>query len=451
MKTTTGSLITRGSNYYCFWRYRGKAFCRVLRDDAGQPITRKAEAEKAKDRLMEIVAKQSQVEALRAIQHEIDDTQAEIATLEAAQNPPLPLAQTWTAFLKSTERNDCGKSSLRQYQCMWDTFQTWMKREHPDTTLLRDVDSKIAQGYLESLNHGRLAPASFNNHLLTLRYIFRVLKAEARLPENVWDKPKPKTPITESRRELTIDELRKVCEAATGELRVLLAIGIYTGMRLGDCATLRWCEVDLRRRQIQRIPAKLARRKPKAITIPIHPVLHDTLAAIPARERGEFVLPATANTYLNGSRSLVTNEIQKHFADCGIRTTRPRENGQRAIVEVGFHSLRHTFISMCREANVPLAVVENLVGHHSVDMTRHYTHTSQLAAANAVSMLPALTGEADMSKPANRLPGEILREVRATVDGMTAENWREKQAALLALLAPWITAGTVEVPASTGK
>ncbi len=185
MKTTTGSLITRGSNHFRRWRYKGKAFCWVLRDELGQPITRKAEAAKAKDRLMEIVAKQSQVESLRAIQHEIDDKQVEIAALEAAKNPPLPLVQTWAAFLKSTERNDCGKSSLRQYQCMWDTFFAWMKRKHPDKTLLRDVDSKIAQGHLESLNHGRLAPATFNNRLLTLRYIFRVLKEEARLPENV--------------------------------------------------------------------------------------------------------------------------------------------------------------------------------------------------------------------------------------------------------------------------
>ncbi len=171
---------------------------------------------------------------------------------------------------------------------------------------------------------------------------------------------------------------------------MLLAIGVHSGMRLGDCPTLRWCEVDLRRRQIQRIPAKLARRKPKPITTPIHPVLHDILADIPAKERGEFVLPATANTYLNGSQSLVTNAIQKHFAKCGIRTTRAGENGQRAIVEVGFHSLRHTFISICREANVPLAVVENLVGHRSVDMTRHYTHTSQLTERLSMRRLPAL-------------------------------------------------------------
>ena len=55
MKTTTGSLITRGNNYYCFWRHNKKAFSRVLRDESGEPITNKRQAEVAKDKLMEIL------------------------------------------------------------------------------------------------------------------------------------------------------------------------------------------------------------------------------------------------------------------------------------------------------------------------------------------------------------------------------------------------------------
>jgi integrase len=189
----------------------------------------------------------------------------------------------------------------------------------------------------------------------------------------------------------------------------------------------------LRRGQIQRIPNKTGRRKPKPITIPIHPALHAMLTEIPAAERGEFVLPATANTYLHGSRSLVTNGIQKLFTDCGIKTTEARENGGRAIVRVGFHSLRRSFISMCREAGAPLSVVESIVGHHSVDMTRHYSHTSQLAATNAVALLPTVTGNAP-PQIEKRDDGAILRDARAFAEKITAKNWREQKAALLALL-----------------
>jgi len=157
------------------------------------------------------------------------------------------------------------------------------------------------------------------------------------------------------------------------------------------------------------------------------------LTDIPDNERGEFVLPKTAGIYLNGSRPLVTRAIQKHFEACGIKTTR-RGTTKRAIIEVGFHSLRHTFVSICREAGAALSVVESLVGHNSVDMTRYYTHTSELAAANAIALLPAVTGTADTVAPINRAPGEILRDVQVTLQSMTGGNWKTKKAALLTLL-----------------
>jgi integrase len=270
---------------------------------------------------------------------------------------------------------------------------------------------------------------------MTLKYIYSVLKDEARLAVNPWEGVKRKTNIPNTRRELTIDELKKVCQSATGELRVLLCIGLYSGLRLGDCCTLRWCETDLRRNQIRRVPNKTARKNPKTITIPIHPVLRVMLAEMPDNERGEFVLPKTADIYLNGSRPLVTRAIQKHFKACGIKTTKANTNLHRAVIEVGFHSLRHTFVSMAREAGAALSVVESLVGHNSVDMTRYYSHTSELAAANAVALLPGVMDDVGTMKPAKRPPYDILRDVQAIVESMTAKNLRKKKAAALAMLA----------------
>ncbi len=381
---------------------------------------------------MEIVNKENEVKTLRSIQHAIDDKQTEIASLKAEQNPPLPLSQAWSTFVRSTERHQCGKSTLRDYESKWSIFEKWLQAERPNLATLQDVKGEVVQAYLENLIHNRIANATYNGHLNVLRYIFRILKDKAQLTENVWEKPKTKPLVTQSRRELTIEELKTVCDRATGDLRALFCIGLYTGLRLGDCATLRWCEVDLKRNQIQRVPRKTALRSPKPVTLPIHPALFGVLNSIPSNERGEYVLPRIANVYLNGSRSLLTTEIQKHFDDCGIETTRERENGVRRVVEVGFHSLRHSFVSMCRSSGVALSVVESLVGHSSVDMTRHYTHTSQLAAQHAVALLPSITGHMEATKPTNHTRDELLREL---VESMTAKNLREKKAAALALLA----------------
>jgi integrase len=60
------------------------------------------------------------------------------------------------------------------------------------------------------------------------------------------------------------------------------------------------------------------------------------------------------------------------------------------VVDVGFHSLRHSFISMCAMNNVPLSVVQSLVGHSSPLMTQHYSHSNRLAEQQAIAALPAV-------------------------------------------------------------
>jgi hypothetical protein len=121
---------------------------------------------------------------------------------------------------------------------------------------------------------------------------------------------------------------------------------------------------------------------------------------------GEYVLPQTAALYEADAPAL-SRSIQNHFTACGVRTVkrgtgfktvidadgkeRRKHTGKRAVVEVGFHSLRHTFVSLCRESNAPLAVVEAIVGHANPVMTRHYTHIGEAAAGAAVAALPALS------------------------------------------------------------
>jgi integrase len=425
------SLIKRGKGYSVFFRVKGadgklKAVCKALRDESGQAITTLPEAEKARQIFMEPFLRQDSVEVLKSIAHKIDDEQAEIARIQDENNPPLKVSEAWSAFLRSTIRHDCGKSSLHLYELKFTAFQLWLNREHPDVVYLRQITRPMAEAFLDTLNHGKFSSATFNFYLRILKYIFRVLRKPARLTENVWDEAQPRSLIQHTRRELTIDELKKVCQSAQGEMRLLFAVGLYTGLRLGDAATLKWNEVDLQRHQIRRIPNKTKRRNPSVITIPIHSDLHNMLAAIPAAERGVYVLPDCAKTYTGPARTLLVTHIQKHLRDCGIETTEAREVGQRPVVRCSFHSLRHTFVSLCRESGVALSVVESLVGHSNVAMTQHYSHTSELAAKNAVAMLPAINGDTTTPKPAS------MREI---LESMTSDNWQTNRRAALAMLA----------------
>jgi len=73
----------------------------------------------------------------------IDDTQADIQRLQDEQHPALSLVKTWTAFVRSSERHNCGKATLGQYESKSELFRDWLTREHPEAVLLRDVTSRI--------------------------------------------------------------------------------------------------------------------------------------------------------------------------------------------------------------------------------------------------------------------------------------------------------------------
>src|SRR5439155_25145001 len=158
------------------------------------------------------------------------------------------------------------------------------------------------------------------------------------------------------------------------------------------------------------------------------------LAATPADKRGDYVLPETAAFY-NRRTDLVTDMVQRHFAGCGLKPHRPGtgKDGKRAVVEVGFHSLRHTFVSLCRDSNAPLADVESIVGHNSPAMTRHYTHVGELAAGRAVAMLPSVMDDAKPNGSATG-PEDALSKAQAIAEKMTAKNWKAKRTELLEFL-----------------
>lgn len=439
MRTRTGGIVLRGRVWYAVWQVNYRKF----RQSTKKSDRREALTELR--RIMQTFAAGDELATLERVKARIEGLREDVARAEDTRNPPLTLTAAWSAFLGASGRPDSGPVTLKHYEGQFGQFVSWMKTHHPGAVGLCDVTPAIANAYAAHLSRERGVSANtYNKHVRALELVFRVLKEAARLWGNPWEGVQRKRAVPQSRRELTVAELKSVCEAAKGELRSLLALGVYTGLRLGDAATLRWGEVDLARRVIRRIPGKTSRRSQKPVVVPIHGVLAALLREVPSDERGEYVLPELAALYQRDPPAL-SNRIQKHFRACGVQTVkhgtgcviekgedgreRTVSTGTRAVVEVGFHSLRHTFVSLCRESNAPLSVVEAIVGHSNPAMTRHYTHVSELAAAHAVNALPAVLGHASMHPAPTR--DEALRKI---IKGLNVRTVKRDKARLLALL-----------------
>ncbi len=65
-------------------------------------------------------------------------------------------------------------------------------------------------------------------------------------------------------------------------------------------------------------------------------------------------------------------------------------NTGRSNSELSFHSLRHTAVSLLKDAGIPQAVVQELIGHDSEKMSALYTHVGREALQKAAATLPEI-------------------------------------------------------------
>ena len=434
--------------WYLQYMVNGKLFRQSLK------TSNKEKAKTERERIMARFKVADEVEALETVKQRLESAHRRFDEIDEAENPPLATADAWQAYLKSVTRPQSGERTLSDYEQYFRRFMTWLQTDHKEIMALCQVTPAIAQEYAQTINGERCSANTYNKHISFLRLFFRVMADAARTESNPFEKIARKKQIPNSRRELTVDELQRVLTTAEGELGLLFGIGAFTGMRFGDCCTLKWGEIDLHRALVNRVPNKTARSKGKPVIIGMPDTLRERLAAIPTDERGEYVLPQTAQDYKRGL-SRVSNPVQRHFIECGIDIHREgtgqrikrNKNGQPvrdeqgrlelidtgkpAVVEVGFHSLRHTYVSLHAERGTPAAVIQDNVGHANPSMTRHYTHVSEIAAKQYAAVLPAALG---IGETTHTDPIEALRAIKASVDDLNGKNWRKIKSDAAAVL-----------------
>ena len=298
----------------------------------------------------------------------------------------LPIIEAWSAWLDSPLKGNPGSKTIAGYSAVWKRFAGWISKHK--VKHLHEVTPLHAQDYAADVWRSHVAPATYNAHIKFLRSMFNILKAKAGLIVNPWADMKSLDKETEGRQNFTPEELKTICSKAKGTTRYMIGIGLYTGMRLGDVVSLRWA--DIGKNKIEIVPLK-TRRKGKKIAMPIHPALRILLNEL-KKQAGDsgYLFPIERESYLKDTAS-ITKCFQQFLNDCGIATTE-EGNGhrRRVIVRKGFHSLRHSFVSLCAANRVPQVAIQELVGHGSPAMTALYSHADFEQKQSAINALPSM-------------------------------------------------------------
>ncbi|HEV2328003.1 MAG TPA: tyrosine-type recombinase/integrase [Verrucomicrobiae bacterium] len=402
---TAGSVFKRPGSpfYYARWWVNGKEHVESTKEKT------KPEAEIVKDRLVAMSrddysledAFTSFVSTLAKVEDlaERDELRRKFTRRLAGEaTEKLHLSAGWNAWLDNPNKKRTPKEvTLTGYKAIWKRFENWITPK--ESIYFHEIERSHSEQYAEELWKSHVSPTTYNAHIKFLTHMFNVLKTKAGLTENIWaDITRKEKAADQGRRNLTEDELKTIFERAKGNVRKMIALGLFTGLRLGDVVNLRWDEIDHDR--FNRLPKQgfivvkpmKTVRKNKVVQVPIHPVLRAILVKDRTAALGEYLFPIERGLYAENAGNL-TSTFQEFFKTCGIETTEKSVNGERrrAIVRVGFHSLRHSFVSLCAKAGTPIHVVQKLVGHGSPLLTADiYTHLDDEQKQEAVQGLPTL-------------------------------------------------------------
>ena len=234
----------------------------------------------------------------------------------------------------------------------------------------------------------KLGKKTVNNHLsLLLRILHVAMKRKLIdvLPEVEWLKaPNPEFDF------LTFEEADRLVAAAAEGWRCMILLALRTGLRQGELLALRWSDVDLVR---GRLTVRRSVTKGRVLDPDTGKLLLKNTVTEPKSGKsrevplGEEILKALkAHRHLRGALVFSDQSGKMHTAN-GSKHPLWRACDRSGVRRIRWHVLRHTFASHLAMKGVPLKVVQELLGHATLDMTMRYAHLSPSVPQEAVRLL----------------------------------------------------------------
>jgi integrase len=297
-------------------------------------------------------------------------------------------SETWLAQKKP----EAATSTYKAYEQVTARLIAFLDKRADDE--LADITKTDLVEFRNQLA-GRIGPGRVNFYVKVLRMFFKaahrdgyLLENQAAYLETVRNRP------DERRRPLTIEEIRSVLAIADPEWKSLIRLGLYTGQRLADLAALKWSNVDLERGEIRLTTRKTGRR----LTIPIAGRLREHLEALPDSDELSAPLHPKAFSTLqkDGRAAGLSNQFVSILAQAGFREEHTHKgrgvgrSARRQTSALSFHSLRHSAVTLLKDAGIPQATVMEIIGHDSEQMSAVYTHVGREALLKAAAALPQI-------------------------------------------------------------
>jgi integrase len=314
----------------------------------------------------------------------------------ASDSPSATILEFFELWLTNRKAEGIAKSTLDAYDQVIRRFSAFLTEGRCSRDNLITITKRDVERFRNELVGNGLAPATVNKGLKVLQRIFRMARVDGYIFDDPAETVRPvKGDPSRARRAFTLNEIRAVLAVADPEWQSLIKLGVFTGQRLGDLALLRWEHVDLMGGRLQ-VPT---RKTGVLIQLPLTGPLKDHLLSLDSSDDPKTPLHPRAYALVNSQEGRVTglsNQFAGLLAEAGLRATRTYEetgrgrSGPRQVSALSFHCLRHTTVSLLKNAGVAHAITQAFVGHESEAVSASYTHIGDQALGEALQKLPSL-------------------------------------------------------------
>jgi integrase len=357
------------------------------RRNASTGVTGAKEAQKIANAYEEAANKRRTAKQVRDV---ISELHKEITGEDLASQSFKAFSETWL----TRKEPEVAPATLVFYKNALGKFSVFLgeKANEEMTAITQDDITRFRNQEAKTLSS-----KTVNHDLKCLKMLFKSARRDRVISDDPSEfvKTAKKTQST-TRRPFTTGELERVLAAADDEWQSLIRFGLYTGQRLGDLAALTWQNVDLQRAELRITTQKTS----KSLILPIPSHLLARLKEAPGSKLPEDPIhPSAYKAWKqSGKTATISNQFVNLLTRTGLREKKPHRKSASAPGRgvgsssggLSFHCLRHTAVSMMKDAGVPEAAVMELVGHDSEQMSAHYTHVGTEALKKASASLPVL-------------------------------------------------------------
>ena len=311
--------------------------------------------------------------------------------VEQATGEPLhfqTVADYFTHWKKQWDAGKAKNTAIKYTQTVDSFLKAIGKRA---TQPLGNIGPGDLEKWRDALQKGGRTPATVNFNLKVISIAFQKAQRLGYITVNPCHGLEAIRDDTEAERDVfTPEQVKALAEAGKGtDWEGAVLVAYFTGLRLGDVATLTWAEVDTTGAQGWFLRRKTGKTG-KEVAVPVHPSLRAFLE--PRRGVGKAPLFRTLHGGKPGGKKGLSTQFKNIMEKAGIRgrVLRTGGGGARQISSLSFHSLRHSFTSAMANAGVPEEVRMLLTGHTTRRAHKTYTHHEEAQVWAAIATVPGV-------------------------------------------------------------